>query len=104
MIDLVRRHIVRMHEGRDLTAQELTFAKQSVLNRLLLDFDNPFRVASQRAYYRYYGYPDHYWRVYRDGIRKVALSDIRRVAKTYLHPDGLKMLVLGPDASPPVKK
>jgi predicted Zn-dependent peptidase len=52
-------------------------------------------VASQKARLEYYHYPDGYLENYRDNIAKVTTEDVLRVAKKYLHPEALKLVVVG---------
>ncbi len=96
VINLIRGHLERMKEKGDVTASELDFAKRSVLNRLIFEFDNSFKIVTQRARYRFFGYPDDYWHIYRDAIEKVTIDDVKRVAREYLHPDGLSIAIVGP--------
>jgi zinc protease len=102
VVDIVKEHIRRIAEDADVTKQELDFAKNSILTKLIFSFDSAFKVASRRAHYFIYGYPDNYWKKYRDEISAVSKNDISRVSHKYIHPDGLKTLVVGP--SPYSKK
>ena len=43
----------------------------------------------------YYGLPADFLERYRDNVAKVTVDDIQRVARKYLHPDGLTILVVG---------
>jgi len=95
VIELIRGHLKRLSEKGDVTPTELKFAKKSVLNRLIFEFDNAFKIVSSRARYHFYGYPDNYWHIYRSQIEKVTIDDVRRVARKYLHPDGLSLVVVG---------
>lgn len=96
VIELVKGHLERMVDKADVTPYELEFAKKSVLNRLIFLFDNSFKIVTQRARYDFYGYPPDYWHVYRKGIEKVEIEDVKEVAKKYLHPDGLSIVIVGP--------
>ena len=95
-VDLITGHVRRLATGKDATGPELEFARRSVLARLVFEFDNAFKVANSRANFFIHGYPDDYWRVFRDGVSKVTVADVNRVASRYLHPDGLKVVVVGP--------
>ena len=96
VVDLIREHVARMKEKGDVTEAELNFAKKSVLNRLIFEFDNSFKIVTSRARYHFYGYPDNYWHIYRDSIEKVTLGDVKRVSREYLHPEGLSIAIVGP--------
>lgn len=96
VVNLIEEHLRRLKEGNDVSTEELEFAKKSVLSRLVFEFDNPQKVVGKRAMYYFYGYPDDYWRIFRDKISAVDTIDVENVAKKYLHPDGLKIVVVGP--------
>ena len=96
VIDLIREHLIRMKDKGDITEAELNFAKKAVLNKLIFEFDNSFKIVTSRARYFFYGYPDNYWHIYRDSIEKVTLEDVKRVSREYLHPEGLSIAIVGP--------
>lgn len=96
VIKLITGHLERMAHEEDVTSNELDFAKKSVLNSMIFQFDNSFKIAYQRALYDFYGYPPDYWHIFRDKIKKVKIEDVVNVAHKYLHPDGLSIVVVGP--------
>ena len=98
VVDIIASHVKKMASGAGITPSELTFAKQSILSRFAFEFDSLFKIVSRRAIFRYYDYPDNYWQVYYDKMLDVNASDVKRVASKYLHPDGLKIIVVGPKA------
>lgn len=99
VIELIRSHITKIQETGNVQQSELDLAKRSVLTNLIFDFDVASKVVANKARFAFYGYPDNYWDIYRKRIQGVTSSDIERVAKKYLHPDGLKVLVVGPAGS-----
>lgn len=98
VVDIISRHVKKMASEAGITSSELTFAKQSILSRFAFEFDSLFKIVSRRAVFRYYGYPDNYWQIYYDKMSAVDVSDVKRVASKYLHPDGLKIVIVGPKA------
>ncbi len=52
-------------------------------------------MATQKARLEYYHYPAGYLESYRDNIARVTKEDVLRVAKKYLHPDGMILVVVG---------
>jgi predicted Zn-dependent peptidase len=44
----------------------------------------------------FYGYPSNYWIKAYEGIARVSKDDVEDAASKYLHPDGIKILMLGP--------
>ncbi len=99
-LELVREQVERLQKAGDVTPAELAFAKRSILSRFVFEFDRPFKVVEQRARFHFYGYPDDYWRVYRDGIVGTGLQELRRVGGRYLHPDALRTVIVGPKGRP----
>jgi predicted Zn-dependent peptidase len=74
---------------------ELTAAREYMINSFMFGFTSPVSIVSQRARLEYYGYPDGYLEQYRDNIAKVTKTDILTVARKYLHPDAFKIVVIG---------
>ncbi len=77
------------------TADELTKAKDAILNSFIFRFDSKGKVLQERMAYEFYGYPQNFLEQYRAGIEKVTIEDVRRVAREYIHKDRLAVLVVG---------
>jgi predicted Zn-dependent peptidase len=80
---------------KPVTDQELTLAKDSIINSFIFGFTSTASVAIQKARLEYYHYPAGYLENYRDNIAKVTKEDVLRVARKYLHPEALKLVVVG---------
>lgn len=80
------------------TAAELQKAKDAILNSFIFRFDSRDKVLRQQMTYAFYGYPDDFLSRYRDGIEKVTVDDVNRVAKKYIHKDQVAVLVVGKGA------
>jgi len=80
---------------RPFTEEELARAKDNILNSYLFLYDSRGKVLSARVQLEYYGYPADYLETYKAGIEKVTTADLERVAKKYIHPDKLAILVVG---------
>ena len=80
---------------KPVTDQELTLAKDSIVNSFIFGFTSPAVVANQKARLEYYHYPAGYLDNYRDNIARVTRDDVLRVARKYLHPEALKLVVVG---------
>ena len=93
-IEAVRAEVVGMIET-PATAEELKLAKDSILNSFIFNYDSKEKILSQQMTYAYYGLPADYLEQYRANIEKVTAADVARVAKKYLHPDQLAILVVG---------
>lgn len=96
VIGLVKRHLERIAVDGDITEEELALARQSILARLIFQFDRPFKVVNQQARFYFYGYPKDYWRVYRDRVAATKLSEVKAAARKYLKPEDLEILIVGP--------
>ena len=81
-----------------VSEQELTLARESMINSFVFGFTRTDMIVNQRARLEYYGYPPDYLERYRDNIARVSRDDVLRVAKQYLHPDRLIKVVVGNDA------
>ena len=77
------------------TPEELTKAKESILNSFVFRFDSKEKVMRERMTYEFYGYPADFLEKYRAGIEKVTQQDVARVAHQYVHKDQLAVLVVG---------
>jgi zinc protease len=75
--------------------EELTKAKESILNSFVFRFDSKEKVMRERMTYEFYGYPADFLEKYRAGIEKVTQQDVARVAHQYIHRNQLAVLVVG---------
>jgi predicted Zn-dependent peptidase len=89
------REIMTGMTRREVTAQELTLAKESIVNAFVFGFTDAERVVAQRARIEFFGYPAGYLEGYRDRIAAVTAADVLRVARTYLHPERMVTVVVG---------
>lgn len=74
---------------------ELAFAKESVLNSFVFNFEDPSEILSRLMRYEYYGYPADFLFRYQQGVKAATTADVQRVAKQYLQPEQLVTLVVG---------
>jgi zinc protease len=80
---------------RPFTEEELKRAKDNILNSFLFRYDTREKVLAERKRLEFYGYPADYLETYKAGLEKVTLADLDRVAKKYIHPGKLAVLVVG---------
>jgi zinc protease len=78
-----------------VSAAELAFAKDSVLNSFIFNFQSPAQTLSRLLRYEYFGYPDDFIFRYQAGVAATTIADVQRVAATYLRPSNLVTLVVG---------
>lgn len=81
-----------------ITATELAYAKDTVLNSFIFNFQEPAQTLSRLLRYEYFGYPKDFIFQYRKGVEATTIADVQRVAKTYLQPQNLVTLVVGNSA------
>ncbi|QWV94119.1 insulinase family protein [Geomonas oryzisoli] len=79
----------------EVSEAELQLAKDSIINSFIFAFERPSAVVAQQARLEFYGYPKGYLENYRDNIARVTRADVLRVAKKYLRPDAMKLVVVG---------
>ncbi|MCG3197951.1 MAG: putative zinc protease [bacterium] len=92
---LAKEIIETVAKGDDLTEGEVALAKESKLNDFVFKFETPADVARQYAQLEYFGLPPDYLETYRERLAGVTLQDVRRVAREYLKPSELTILILG---------
>lgn len=80
---------------RPFTQAELKRGKDDLLNSFLFRYDTRGKVLAERVQLEFYGYPANYLDTYKTGIEKVTIADLERVARKYIHPDKLAILVVG---------
>lgn len=93
-IQAIRSEIERL-KAEQVTPAELAFAKDSVLNSFVFNFEEPSQTLSRLMRYEYYGYPVDFLFRYQRGVEATTAADIQRVAQTYLKPENLVTLVVG---------
>lgn len=93
-IEALRGEVRRMIES-PATEAELSLAKESILNAFVFTMDTREKALQQQVLLEFYGFPADYYTKWPGLIEKVTAGDVARVAKTYLHPDQLAVLVVG---------
>ncbi|PYP85371.1 MAG: insulinase family protein [Candidatus Angelobacter sp. Gp1-AA117] len=93
-IDALNKQIADLVNG-GVKEEEIHKAKDSILNSFIFSFDSKEKVLGERMSYEFYGYPQDSLERYRAGIEKVTPEDVNRVAKKYVHPEKLAVLVVG---------
>jgi zinc protease len=85
--------------SKPITATELAFAKDQVLNSFVFKFQDPVQTLSRLMRYEYFGYPADFLFRYQQGVKATTIEDVQRVAQKYLQPDKLVTLVVGNNAA-----
>jgi zinc protease len=91
---LIMNEIERMYNG-DVTEKDLQFAKSARINAFPSMFSTVNGNVVNFARLELEGRPRDYYDTYLDRYRKVTLADVKRVAKKFLQPDKMIVLVTG---------
>jgi predicted Zn-dependent peptidase len=97
VIELMEKIFTGMTQS-PVSDQELALAKDYIVNSFIFGFTKPEMVVAQRARLEFFGYPAGYLENYRANIAKVTKEDVLRVAKKYLQPERLTIVVVGDGA------
>jgi zinc protease len=93
-VNLLRQEIEDL-KTKPFTEEELKHAKDTILNGYVFTMDSKSKLLNQRMLLEFYGYPADFWQKYQKGIENVTAADVARVAKKWIHPDQLAVLVVG---------
>lgn len=83
----------------DVTDSELSRAKDQVIRSFPARFATRHAVVNQLAEIAVYGLPDNYLAEYTKKVAAVSKDDVRRVARRYLDPTKLSVIVVGDQKS-----
>ncbi|PYQ27737.1 MAG: hypothetical protein DMF56_19220 [Acidobacteria bacterium] len=93
-VDALRGEIAKLTTA-PVTPEELSLAKESILNAFVFTRDTRGKALDQQVLLEFYGFPKDYYEKYPSQIEKVTAADVERVGKKYVHPDQLALLVVG---------
>jgi zinc protease len=93
-VEALKAEVARLVSA-PITAQELAQAKESILNAFVFTMDTREKALNQQVALELYGFPRDYFVKFPSMIEKVTAADVERVAKKYVHPDQLAVLVVG---------
>lgn len=94
VVSVMRSLMEEMIEEPVSTA-ELEQAKQSLINSFVFAFENTHSVVTREMRLDFYDYPEGYMESYRQRISEVSAEDVQRVARTYLRPEQLQIVLVG---------
>lgn len=78
-----------------ISQAELDTAKRDVFFTFANQFDTPQDIISTHMIYDYRGYAPDYLKNFPQQILDVSMDDLKRVATKYLHPDKLRIYIIG---------
>lgn len=93
-IDAVLDQIKKL-QSEEVTAKELKDAKDRILNSTIFRYDSRAKILNERISNEYLGLPADTFEKFIDGLKKAKIEDIQRVAKQYLKPNDIEILVVG---------
>lgn len=95
--DAIRATIgeIRKMQDAPVTEAEVSEARERILNSLVFRYESRADVLNERVSYNYYGLPADLFDRYIEDLRKVTVADVQRVARKYLRPDAMQILVVG---------
>ncbi len=80
---------------QEVTDAELAKAKDGYLNSYVFEFESKSQVVNRMMTLAYYGYPADFTEKLKQGVEKVTKADVLRVARKYIRPDKVQILVVG---------
>ena len=93
-IQSIQREIDRIR-NEPISPEELQYAQESAINSFVFNFADPAQTLSRVMRYEYYGYPEDFIFQYQQGVEATTIEDVQRVAREYLKPENLVILVVG---------
>lgn len=93
-IELMLKEMKRMTE-EEVTDKELAKAKDQYLNSFVFNFDSRAKIVNRLMTYAYFGYSLNFMDKVKEGVEKTTKADVLGVAKKYLRPDKVQILVVG---------
>ena len=91
--------------GIPVSPEEIESARQAIIRGFPRGFETPEQIAASLEAVVIYELPDDYFNSYTQKIAAVKLDDLNRVAKQYLHPDRMAIVIVGDRKSiePPLR-
>ncbi|SHI48877.1 zinc protease [Malonomonas rubra DSM 5091] len=94
VVELMRDLMSQLRD-QPVSEAELDLAKQSLINSFVFAFDDIHSVVSRKMRLEYFDYPDGYLETYREKVAAVSVEDVQRVARKYLQPEKLQIVLVG---------
>ncbi|MFZ5980954.1 MAG: M16 family metallopeptidase [Candidatus Zixiibacteriota bacterium] len=87
--------IVKEVKADGITEEELTLARESLINSYIFDYDTPQELTAAYAYQELRGFPPDQLQRNLEEYKKVTLADCRRVAAKYLDTENIALVITG---------
>ncbi|MFN2374422.1 MAG: M16 family metallopeptidase [Cyclonatronaceae bacterium] len=82
-------------QNEPVTDEELAATKDRILNSLVFRYDSKNKILNEQVSNTYNGLPMDAFDRYIDEVRQVTPADIQRVAREYIKPENVHILVVG---------
>ena len=92
---MTMEEIDKMQSGK-VTEEELTTVQNSFIETFPRTFESKPAMLGVFINDEWTGRDPNYWATYRDKVKAVTRTDIQNVANTYLQPENMAVLVVGP--------
>ncbi|MEM1252177.1 MAG: pitrilysin family protein [Cyanobacteria bacterium P01_H01_bin.21] len=93
-IETMYREIQRVRQ-EPITAEELQYAKDAVLNSFVFNFATPEQTLSRLIRYEYYGYPSDFVFEFQKAVESATVEQVLDAAQRNLKPSDLVTIVVG---------
>ncbi|HOP08144.1 MAG TPA: pitrilysin family protein [candidate division Zixibacteria bacterium] len=87
--------IIRQVRDSGITQEELSLAKESIINNFVFNFVTPSQIVNAQAELEFDGFPVDQLSRDLEAYREVTREDCNRVAREYLQPDHVAIVVVG---------
>ncbi|MBE0479260.1 insulinase family protein, partial [Candidatus Aerophobetes bacterium] len=94
VIKMLLNELKRMRDEM-VSEEELDKTKNAIVNQFVFQYTSTLEIASQAAFLEFYELPADYYKTYLDQIKKISREDILQVVTQHLHPDNMKIIVVG---------
>jgi len=86
---------IRKIQNEEVSDEELQKSKDRYLNGFVFKLDSKAKIIQRQMTYLYYGLPPNFAEKVKNEVEKVTKADVLRVARKYLHPEHVHILVVG---------
>lgn len=93
-IKIIYEEIEKVREN-PVTEEELTTTKNNFVETFPRTFESRQAIVNTFASDEWTKRDPNFWKNYRDNVRAVTIEDVRRVAREYLKPDQMAIMVVG---------
>jgi predicted Zn-dependent peptidase len=93
-VELLLKELERITQ-EEVTDEELKRTKDKYLSKFVFKFDSKAKIINRMLTYTYFDYPLDFTDILKEKVEQVTKADVLRVAKKYLHPSKVQILVVG---------